>query len=184
MKLTNTEKLQLLQIARTVIRKHLSHGKDTVNDFYEPEGMLNASCGAFVSLYIKGKLRGCMGTFSESDPLYKNTQRMALAAASSDQRFKSIGKEELAELDIEISVLSPRERIYNPDDIILGKHGIYIVKEGHRGTLLPQVALDQNWNVEEFLGHCSKYKAGLEWEEWQSAEIYTYEATVFKSIDD
>jgi hypothetical protein len=179
--ITESEKRTLLHLARTQIKKQLIPGKVRVKDTPEKTGNLSATCGAFVSLYVKGKLRGCMGTFSESEKLYKNVERMAVAAAISDSRFEPLNSRELENLDIEISVLTPMKRITQPEEIVLGKHGIYIEKDGRRGTFLPQVATAQNWDVDEFLGHCSKYKAGLGWDEWKKAKIYVYEALIFRS---
>jgi hypothetical protein len=82
---------------------------------------------------------------------------------------------------IEISILSPRKRIRGPEEIEIGKHGIFVETGMHRGTLLPQVAVNQGWTVEEFLGNCSKYKAGLGWDGWKTANLFSYEATVFSS---
>ena len=144
-------------------------------------GNLKRGAGAFVSVYVKEELRGCIGTFSEDYPLYKNVENMAVSAATCDSRFPSVRAEEFSELEIELSVLSPRKRIYDPSEIELGKHGIYLKLDSKRGTLLPQVAISQQWTVEEFLGNCSKYKAGIGWDGWKDAEIYTYEATVFRS---
>ena len=94
-----------------------------------------------------------------------------------------MSKEDGEKLKIEISVLTPKQLISGPEEIILGKHGIYIQHGMNRGTLLPQVAISQNWNVEQFLGNCAKYKAGLTWNGWKNADLYTYEAIVFNSED-
>ncbi|MEA3462453.1 MAG: AmmeMemoRadiSam system protein A [Bacteroidota bacterium] len=150
-------------------------------DSAELSGRLQSRCGAFVSVYVDRELRGCIGTFSEEDPLYKNVTKMAKAAATEDSRFTSIHPDELTRAELEISILTPRQRIHDPSEIIIGVHGIYIKQGGNRGTLLPQVAVNQNWSVNEFLGNCSKYKAGIGWNGWKTAELYTYEAIVFKS---
>ena len=183
MKLSDEEKRSLILMARQEIERSLIRENSGKKQIADLQGNVHATCGAFVSLYVKDELRGCMGTFSESDLLCDNVRRMAIAAAWSDSRFRPVYRAELADLEIEISVLSPRKRISGPQEIIIGKHGIYIQKDSFRGTLLPQVAVNQNWDAEEFLGHCAKYKAGLEWEEWRSAELYTYEAIVIKSQD-
>ena len=83
------------------------------------------------------------------------------------------------DIKIEISVLTPLKRINSPDEIILGKHGIYMKKGYNSGTFLPQVANSTGWTKEEFLGHCSRDKAGMGWDGWKTAELYTYEAIVF-----
>ena len=106
---------------------------------------------------------------------------MAVSAAFGDSRFSSIQDSELPKLELEISVLSPRQKITDPSEIVIGRHGIYIKLGSNRGTLLPQVAVTQNWTVEEFLGNCSKYKAGIGWNGWKAAEVFTYEAIVFRS---
>ena len=104
---------------------------------------------------------------------------MAISAATSDYRFDPVSASELNSLDIEISVLTPMHKISSTEEIILGKHGIYIKKGGQSGTLLPQVATDRNWTKEEFLGYCSRDKAGIGWNGWKNADIYIYEAIVF-----
>ena len=171
----------LLQMARhsidTAVRK---------NQLYEDPSpgsieALQVKCGVFVSVYVNGELRGCLGTFSESEPLCQNVQKMSASSATEDIRFKPVLPEELDDLRIEISVLSPRRKITDISEIEPGKHGIYIKKGSNRGTFLPQVATAQNWDVYEFLGNCSRYKAGIGWEGWKNAEIYIYEATIFDS---
>ena len=106
-------------------------------------------------------------------------QQMAVSAAC-DIRFSSPAPEELDNMQIEISVLSPLKKIDSIHEIIPGTHGIYIKKEFQSGTFLPQVAKKTGWSLEEFLGHCARDKAGLGWEGWKNAEIYTYEAFVFQ----
>ena len=86
---------------------------------------------------------------------------------------------ELGQIDIEISVLSPLKKIQSPNEIILGKHGIYIKKGFYSGTFLPQVATETGWTKDEFLGHCARDKAGIGWDGWKQADLYTYEACVF-----
>jgi AMMECR1 domain-containing protein len=87
-------------------------------------------------------------------------------------------KEEFKNTDIEITVLGPLEKIDQISDIVLGKHGIYIKKDFKSGTMLPQVATENNWTVEEFLGYTSRDKAGLGWNGWKEAEIFIYEGIV------
>ncbi|MCP4312711.1 MAG: AmmeMemoRadiSam system protein A [Bacteroidetes bacterium] len=173
----------LIAIARDEIHSHLLPGGKHKTTDREIPAELKTKCGAFVSLYVDGKLRGCIGTFSEDDPLFRNIRGMALSAALHDSRFTPIGAEETDQMKIEISVLSPRKSIEGPDEIEIGRHGIYIQQGMKRGTLLPQVAVSQQWNVIEFLENCSRYKAGIGIDGWRSAELYTYEATVFDSED-
>jgi AmmeMemoRadiSam system protein A len=181
--ISETDKCLLLRLARTRISDFLLRTKTIEKDDFMIPDSLKVKSGAFVSLYNQGELRGCIGTFSESEMLYVNVGNMAVSAASSDSRFHPVTPAELKQLVIEVSVLSPRKPVSGPGDIILGKHGIYIQKGIQRGTFLPQVAVKQGWNVEQFLGNCSKYKAGLGWDGWMDAELYTYEALVFGSAD-
>jgi AmmeMemoRadiSam system protein A len=181
MRLGKAEKAELLLLARESVRDSVDPGSHGTRQVPGRSGALSVRCGAFVSLYVDNELRGCIGTFSEEDSLYNNVKNMAVSAATTDTRFKLITPEELNRLKIEISVLTPRTRIYDISDIVIGIHGIYMIHGLNRGTLLPQVAVNQNWNVEEFLGNCARYKAGIGWEGWKSADLYTYEALVFSS---
>ena len=140
---------------------------------------LNQKCGAFVSLHKHGRLRGCIGHFGEDYPLHEIVAEMARAAAFEDPRFMPVTKDELDDIDIEISVLTPMRRIKSLEEFELHRHGIYIKKGRRSGTFLPQVADEVNWTKEEFVGHCSQDKAGLGWDGWRDAELYVYEAIVF-----
>ena len=86
---------------------------------------------------------------------------------------------ELPYISIEISVLTPLQKISSIDEFELGRHGIYISRDGRSGTFLPQVASGKSWSKEDFLGYCSRDKAGLGWEGWKDADLYVYEAIVF-----
>ncbi len=177
--LTAGEKDQLLHIARKSIKTYLQTGQiATINSKGFSDKLLTPS-GAFVTLKINGALRGCIGLFTADIPLYQVVQEMAISAATQDNRFKPLTPEELNQTDIEISVLTPMHKIESTGEIILGRHGIYIRKDKHAGTFLPQVATETGWSMEEFLGHCSRDKAGIGWEGWKDAEVYVYEAYVF-----
>ena len=140
---------------------------------------LKQKCGAFVSLHKQGRLRGCIGHFGEDVPLHEIVAEMARAAAFEDPRFMPVTRDELDDIDIEISVLTPMRRIESLDEFQLHKHGIYIKKGYRSGTFLPQVADEVNWTKEEFVGHCAQDKAGIGWDGWKDAELYVYEAIVF-----
>lgn len=176
--LSAEDKQVLLSLARRSIEDCLGKSGKPCGEVASGESLCML-CGVFVSVYIKGELRGCIGTFSETEPLYRNVVEMAAGAATGDSRFKPLREDEIGEMDIEISVLSPRRRITGVNEIVPGKHGVYIQKGSCRGTLLPQVAISQGWTTEEFLGNCSKYKAGIGWEGWRTAELFVYEAIVF-----
>ena len=181
MRITGPEKEALLELAERAIVEKINPRHQVPDRDRDLSGILQCKCGAFVSVYIDDKLRGCIGTFSEEEALYRTVERMAVSAAVFDSRFTPVQAHELSELILEISVLSPRQRIYDPSEIIIGRHGIFIQRDSSRGTLLPQVAVNQNWSVEEYLGNCSKYKAGIGWNGWKAAELYTFEAIIFRS---
>ena len=173
------DKKKLLEIARKTIETYLETGKKYKVDTSGLSPALKVHTGAFVTLNQNHNLRGCIGRFMADEPLYKVVQDMAIAAAVSDPRFPPVKPVEMDKTDIEISVLTPLKKINSIDEIKLGRDGIYIVKDGQSGTFLPQVATETGWTLEEFLGHCSRDKAGLGWNGWKDADIYTYQAIVF-----
>ena len=175
--LTDEDKSLLKKIAYDSIKDSLD-GKP-VSHLSPLPSHLSSKCGAFVSLHKQGRLRGCIGHFGEDVPLYEIVAEMARAAAFEDPRFLPVTRNELDDLDIEISVLTPMRRIQSLDEFELHRHGIYIRKGYRSGTFLPQVADEVNWTKEEFVGHCSQDKAGLGWDGWRDAELYVYEAIVF-----
>ena len=175
--LADGEKQILKKIAYDSIKYSLD--RKPIPIFNAPSSILSAKCGAFVSLHKQGHLRGCIGHFGEDTPLHEIVAEMARAAAFEDPRFMPVTRDELDELDIEISVLTPMRRIQSLDEFELHRHGIYIRKGYRSGTFLPQVADEVNWTKEEFVGHCSQDKAGLGWNGWRDAELYVYEAIVF-----
>ncbi|MFA5848477.1 MAG: AmmeMemoRadiSam system protein A [Bacteroidales bacterium] len=177
--LSETDKQILLNIARESIHSAVLGGKKFKVTPDEYSDMLKATYGAFVTLHNKGKLRGCLGRMTGDLPLYKMIQEMAISASLYDYRFTPVGPDELSKIDIEISVLSPMTRIDDISEIELGKHGIYIQKGVDSGVFLPQVATETGWNREDFLGHCSRDKAGLGWTGWKSADVYIFTATIF-----
>jgi hypothetical protein len=112
--------------------------------------------------------------------LFEVVRLSALSSAFEDPRFPPLTKEEYKKTEIEITVLGPMKKIKSIDEIILGKHGIYIKKDYKAGTMLPQVATENRWTVEEFLGYTSRDKAGLGWSGWRDAEIFIYEGVVLE----
>ena len=179
--LTDDEKRILKEIALTSIQDSLEGKRIAEADeaLLATHHSLLRKCGTFVSLHKQGHLRGCIGHFGEDVPLHKIVASMARAAAFEDPRFKPVRKEELDDIDIELSVLTPMRRIHSLDEFELHRHGIYIRKGYRSGTFLPQVADQVSWTKEEFVGHCSQDKAGLGWDGWKDAELYVYEAIVF-----
>ncbi len=169
----------LLELARSSIEHFLETGKTLEVHPEDFPAAVQRDGGAFVTLTKQGELRGCIGRFVSSEPLYRVVQQMAVAAATEDYRFPPVTRDEMRGLAVEVSVLSPMRRISSIDEIELGRHGIYLRKGGRSGTFLPQVARETGWTKEEFLGHCAAEKAGIGWDGWKDAEIYVYEADVF-----
>jgi AmmeMemoRadiSam system protein A len=178
MNLTDADKTLLLQQARASIEAHLSD--KSVPPVTDPSPVLGERRGAFVSLHRRGDLRGCIGYLEAAKPLLQTIQEMAAAAAFHDPRFKPLKPEELADLEIEISVLTPMQLIKSTDEIQVGKHGLYIVQGFCRGLLLPQVATQYHWDRLAFLQQTC-CKAGLAPDAWKepSTKIYTFTADVF-----
>lgn len=180
MEISSQQKITLLGLAEWSITDYILTGAiNQIPERFTSDPVFGIKMGAFVSVYIRGKLRGCIGTFSESEPLFKNVRHMALQAATEDHRFKPVIQNELKNLKLEISVLLPRRRIKGPEDIIIGKHGIYMTYGFRKATLLPQVASKNGWNAIQFLECCAENKLGLTKDSWKEAELYVYEAVVF-----
>ncbi len=177
--LSTADKKELLKIARNTIETYLKTGRIPPVDTNKLSPALKVHTGAFVTLNKQHQLRGCIGRFMADEPLYKVVQEMAVAAAVQDPRFTPVKPVEMDKVDIEISVLTPLKKIKDIHEIKLGRDGIYMVKNGRSGTFLPQVATDTGWSLEEFLGHCARDKAGIGWNGWKDADLYTYQAIVF-----
>jgi len=177
--LSSNNRRQLLDLAVESIRTYLVSGSSP--EFTTQDPALTQAVGCFVTLKKTGDLRGCIGTFERTVPLYQNIMRMAQAAAFQDFRFPSVEKSELDKISVEISVLGELKKIGSIEEIEIGKHGI-LVKLGNRsGTLLPQVAVEQQWNREQFVMCCAREKAGFSPREISQAEIYVYEVEKFSS---
>lgn len=178
MSISQENKKLLLNIARRTIESHVKEKKVPAFSTSNPE--LIEKSGAFVSLHKGHDLRGCIGVFTSEKPLYETVVDMAVSASSCDPRFYPVTEDELLDISIEISVLTPMKRITDVSEIEVGRHGIYIIKGRNRGVLLPQVATEYNWDRETFLDHTC-LKAGLAQNSWKNkdTEIYTFEAEVF-----
>jgi AmmeMemoRadiSam system protein A len=181
--LSAQEKKALLAIARQAIVESIKTGKE----YIEPreEKRLNQRNGCFVTIKQDGQLRGCIGNFQSELPLFREVAQMALASSTQDPRFYPMKHSDLDNFTLEISVLSPLQKIEDINEIEVGKHGIYIEKSFHRGVLLPQVAVEHNWDRITFLQQTC-VKAGLPTDAWEAddSEIYVFSAQVFGESDD
>ncbi len=176
------EREKLISLARNNIKSLLYEKKMISVDKESLPAIFKVPLGAFVTLKINNVLRGCIGRFISSEPLYQVVLESSQSSAFEDPRFLPLTKEELAKTDIEITVLGPMKKINNINEIILGRHGIYIKKDFRSGTMLPQVATENGWSVEEFLGYTSRDKAGIGWDGWKNAEIFIYEGIVLEEM--
>jgi len=171
------------QILLTIARQAIIHGVQTGQEYIEPreEKALNQRNGCFVTIKQNGQLRGCIGNFQSELPLFKEVAQMAQASAAKDPRFYPLKESDLDNFTLEISVLSPLQKIEDIDEIEVGKHGIYIEKSFYRGVLLPQVALEHDWDRLAFLKQTC-LKAGLPTDAWKAddADIYVFSAQVFR----
>jgi AmmeMemoRadiSam system protein A len=142
--------------------------------------VLQQLCGAFVTLHEQDSLRGCIGRMTASLPLEETVRLMAREAAFGDPRFPPLRQGELELCDIEISALSPMSVCPDPRQVKVGVHGLYLVRGGRSGVLLPQVPVEQGWNLDEYLNYIC-IKAGLPPESYNApdATLYTFTAVVF-----
>ncbi|KAA0257945.1 AmmeMemoRadiSam system protein A [Deferribacter autotrophicus] len=179
--LSEESKKYLLMVARKSIEEKFK-GK-----LFEPKDIpdeLNFQSGCFVSLHDENKnLRGCIGNFRNDINIVFNVRDMAIEAAFSDPRFAPLRRDELEKIDIEISVLTPMQRVRDIEEIVVGKDGLYVVKGFFRGVLLPQVAVQHGWDKYEFLSYTCM-KAGLPFDEWKKSDIdiYKFQAIIFDEV--
>lgn len=177
--LNNEEKKELLEIAKLALYEITLNHKTIQIDETLPAPKLKQKVGAFVTLHKNNRLRGCIGQFEPNEPLYKVVANMAIAAAQNDSRFPKVQKNELHNIEIEISVLTPRTPIYSIDELTLGVDGIYIQKGLKNGTFLPQVATDMHWNKEQFVGYCAQQKAKIGFYGYKNANLFKYQTIIF-----
>lgn len=179
--LTQKNKDDLFTLVRSEIGKKLriAGAPDaSACDFSAP--VFSQELGAFVTLHIDGNLRGCIGYIEGFLPLTETIRQLAVSAAFRDPRFNPLTADEYHRIDVEISILSPIEPLGSYADIVIGRDGLIARKGGRSGLLLPQVATEYGWDVDEFLSHTCR-KAGLYPDEWRdgSVSFETFSAYVF-----
>lgn len=177
------ERKLLLANARESIASKLEGSHPRYHEM--DSAVLRQPCGAFVSLHKtdntgEENLRGCIGRMGASLPLEETIRLMAREAAFGDPRFPPITSGELEQCRIEISVLSPMTPCPDPRQVRVGVHGLYLIRAGRAGVLLPQVPVEQGWNLDEYLNYIC-IKAGLPPESYNApdASLYTFTAVVF-----
>jgi uncharacterized protein len=179
MKLSQGEKGILLLSARESIYSLFDEVRYPSID-YKMYPTLAKKQGAFVTLLSNTQLRGCIGYIYSDLPIFETVCQAAKLAATEDPRFPPLIEEELSQIMIEISVLSLPTPIKDYNDIEIGVHGVILVEEDGRGVLLPQVAVEQKWDLPDYLsGICQK--AGLEPNTWKNRflNLSTFTAQVF-----
>lgn len=180
--ISTDEKKTLLKLARKAIVEHFEKAGDvdteSLEEGHKITARLKEKLGVFVTLHKNKQLRGCIGYIRGTMPLYQAVIENALNASFRDPRFEPLTEDELESVEIEISVLTPMERIEAIEDIEIGKHGLYLKSGYNSGLLLPQVAVEWGWNSHQFLEQTS-IKAGMEKNAWKNSEIYTFTAQIF-----
>ncbi len=180
--LTDEEKIYLLRLAREVISKKVLGLEPEIPE--PPTEKLRENRGAFVTLNKNGQLRGCIGYIEGVKPLYLTIADMAESAAFRDPRFPPVSADEVPDLEIEISVLTPLRPIDSLDEIQVGRDGILIRQGFYQGLLLPQVATEYGWGQERFLSETC-HKAGLPSDCWRDpdTDILIFSADIFSERD-
>lgn len=177
--LTGADQQLLLRVARRALEEKIQRQS------LPPEAMpasLEQPGGAFVTLHKSSLLRGCVGRIESSSPLYQTVYESALSAALNDPRFDPVVSEEVPQLRIEISALSPLADIH-PEEIRVGVHGLLISQGSRHGLLLPQVAAEWRWDRAKFLEQTC-LKAGLPPDAWtRGARIRAFTAQVFSESE-
>jgi uncharacterized protein len=170
------DRVRLLSIARRALEARVRREREPAP---EGGGALDTRRGAFVSIHLRDALRGCLGRLEPDWTIAHVVQHLGRALADSDPRFAPVQSDEVEDLSIEISVLSPEREAASTGEIEIGRHGLIIESNGRRGLLLPQVAADHGWDVETFLRHTCM-KAALAPDAWLTgARILIFEAEVF-----
>lgn len=180
--LTEDDKALLLQIARRTVEFWVKARKREEFDIPAERAVLLQEGAAFVTLRKHGNLRGCIGHTIPQEPLWMCVRDVAIAAATDDPRFRPVSPDELKDIHIEISVLTPLESVSDPDSIVMGRDGV-VVRKGYRvGVFLPQVADETGWDKETFLSNLCSHKAGLPLDCWKdpSTHLFRFQAIVFE----
>jgi AmmeMemoRadiSam system protein A len=179
--ITIAQKKALLEFARKTIANFLNSETAPLARNFDP--VLKRKQGAFVTLRKNDDLRGCIGHMENDRPLCETIGSMALQSAFNDPRFKPLAADELPDIEIEISVLTPYQKVDDAEEIMTGRDGVLLKKEKRQAVFLPQVATERNWNRYELLDNLC-IKAGLKPGSWKKdSELYTFQAIIFKESE-
>jgi AmmeMemoRadiSam system protein A len=175
------EKKELLQLARKTIEDYLGTKVKKYPDTVNPKFLEQR--GVFVTLHKKGKLRGCIGYPLPIKPLAEAVVDNAVSSATEDYRFGPVSASELGDIDIELSVLTVPRKVTGVEEVVVGRDGIIISKSFMQGLLLPQVPVEQGWDLEQYISWGCR-KAGLPENEWKKGvDLETFQAIVFGEND-
>ncbi len=177
MLLSDEDKKALLQLARSSIECAVRDKRLPRTDLLKQN--LHTPCGAFVTVRVNGELRGCYGYVNAYYPLAQSVQEVGVKAALEDPRFEHVVQEELAAMDLEVSVLETPVRVERIEEIEVGVHGLILETSLHRGLLLPSVPTEYGWDREQFLNHTA-LKAGLPPDAWKNKKVTIFKFTAEK----
>lgn len=169
------DRRRLIGLAREALAAHVRRGPPPPT----PAGLDIPAFGVFVTVHHRGELRGCLGTLEAREPVAEMVARLAADVAHRDPRFTPIAAHELADLVVDLSILTPPVPVADPVDILVGRDGLIVEHGSKTGLLLPQVASEHDWDRETFLAQAC-VKAGLAPDAWRNgATIFRFEAEVF-----
>ena len=185
--LTDYEKKVILSIARQAVEVAAKERMQIKVPEELPDALahLREQRGVFVTLHKKGRLRGCIGYIQSPVRLIEGVRDNAFSAALRDHRFRPLTPDELDEIDIEVSVLTPLKRVGDYREIVAGKHGVVVRRGSRQGVFLPQVAPEQGWSRDEMLEALCTHKAGLPGNAYRDpeTELHVFEAEVFGEVE-
>ena len=174
--LSASARVEILKLATDAVRAQVAG--TTLPDWNGTDQRMKADGAVFVTLKEKnGRLRGCIGTIQAYTALYRSVIQNAVAAASKDPRFRPVRLEELPELDLEVTVLAPMEPVSETNEITIGMHGVYLEAAGRSSVFLPQVPVEQGWNLDTYLQQLA-IKAGLPPDGWKRGRLYRFTAEI------
>ncbi len=182
--LTRAERSTCLVLARASLERWLRHGeRASEHDLgVPPSGTFREPRGVFVTLHKAGELRGCIGRIEAERPLWEALRDAAISAAVRDPRFDPVTREELGELRISVSVLTPTWAVDGPDGIEIGRHGVILSVRGTRSVFLPQVAEEMGWDAPTTLSALAR-KAGLPTHAWRDADAQFFVFEAEKAVE-
>ena len=175
--LSESQRQELLSLAKRTVLSYVRTKKEPGVE--AQDARLQANGATFVTINRNHQLRGCIGNIQPIMPLYRSVVRNAVAASSQDPRFPPMTPEELLDMEIEVTILSPLEPVNSVKDLRIGTHGIYLARDGRSSVFLPQVPVEQGWDLPTTLDQLC-YKAGLPPGAWKGAQLYRFTADIVR----